>query len=125
MRYRHNAPELEQDLEIIDLSKVLRDVQEGKEVVEHERKPSKLSAYQQFCQLKRLEGFSIEEAARMWKEQKKEQEVQDAEEEPSHGKKKKRKLSAYNNFCSRKRLEGYSLAEAARMWREEKQCREE
>ena len=45
--YRHNAPELEEHLEIIDLSKVLRDVQDGKDVVEHEKKPSKLSAYQQ------------------------------------------------------------------------------
>ena len=69
MRYRHNAPELEQDLEIIDLSKVLRDVQEGKEVVGHERKPSKLSAYQQFCQIEQRQGMSLAEAARMWKEE--------------------------------------------------------
>ena len=67
--YRHNAPELEEHLEIIDLSKVLRDVQEGKEVIGHEKKPSKLSAYQQFCQIKRLEGMSLAEAARMWKEE--------------------------------------------------------
>ena len=38
-------------------------------VAEHEKKPSKLSAYQQFCQIKRLEGMSLAEAARMWKEE--------------------------------------------------------
>ena len=72
--YVHNAPELEEQLEIIDLSKVLRDVQAGKEVVGHQKKPSKLSDYQQFCQLKRLEGVSLAEAARLWQEQKNEHE---------------------------------------------------
>lgn len=65
--WAHNVPKLE---EIIDLSEVMRDIQEGREVVGHQKKPTKLSTYQQFCQLKRLEGVPLAKAARMWREQK-------------------------------------------------------
>ena len=44
----------------------------GADVFGHEKKPSKLLAYQHFCQIKRLEGVSMADAARMWKEQKRE-----------------------------------------------------
>lgn len=66
--WQHNWPNCPAKIEIIELSKLLQDVQII--VDEIGAKPKKLSEYNKYCQELRIKGYSFSEIAIKWREQK-------------------------------------------------------
>jgi len=65
--WRHNWKNCPKEIEIIELSKLMGDVEQIDTQIKMEKK---LTVWQKFCQQKRLEGFGFSEIALMWKKQK-------------------------------------------------------
>src|SRR3990167_2038237 len=90
--WEHNWKECPAYIEVIELSTLIKDLEETKEEI---RKPKQLSAYNTFSREKRLEGYSFGEIAEMWRDLKNNKRL----------KKKKRPLSSWQEFCRERRLE--------------------
>jgi len=63
----HNWSACPKEVEIIELSTLLADAEQIDIQI---KKPKKLTAYQKFCQQKRLEGLDFTEIAKLWRKQK-------------------------------------------------------
>jgi hypothetical protein len=119
--WEHNWSDCPKDIEVIELSSLINNVESISEDV---KEPKKLSAYNKFCQKKRLEGLSFPEIASLWNKQKPEvielSSLINNVESISEDVKEPKKLSAYNKFCQKKRLEGLSFSEIASLWKKQK-----
>ena len=65
--WKHNWPDCPKEIEIIELSTLLSDAEQIDNQIKAEKK---LTAWQAFCQQKRLEGLDFSEIAKLWKKQK-------------------------------------------------------
>jgi dimeric dUTPase (all-alpha-NTP-PPase superfamily) len=103
----------------IELSTLLGDAEQIDKEIKTEKK---LTAWQLFCQQKRLEGLNFGEIARLWRKEKDEKSpnlLGDADQIDKEVKTEK-KLTSWQSFCRQKRLEGVDFGEIARLWRKEK-----
>lgn len=64
----HNWDECPKEIEVIELSSLLNDAEQIDTEVKTKKK---LTAWQKFCQQKRLEGMDFSRIAKLWKQQKK------------------------------------------------------
>ncbi len=65
--WKHNWTECPENIEVLELSTLLRDVEQIDGQI---KSGTNLSAWQHFCQQKRLEGLHFPEIARLWKSEK-------------------------------------------------------
>lgn len=65
--WQHNWENCPKNIEVIELSSLLIDVENIDEQIKVKRK---LTEWQKFCQVKRLEGLEFTEIANLWKKQK-------------------------------------------------------
>jgi len=65
--WKHNWSDCPKEIEIIELSTLLSDAEQINTQIKREKK---LTAWQAFCQQKRLEGVRFAEIARLWKKEK-------------------------------------------------------
>jgi hypothetical protein len=117
--WKHNWTNCPEEIEIIELSTLLGDVEQIDKEIKTEKK---LTAWQLFCQQKRLEGLAFSEAARLWREQKHDETPNrvNATERLDTEIKNKKKLTSWQLFCGQKRHEGFAFGEIGRLWRKEK-----
>jgi len=111
--WKHNWDDCPDHIEVIELSSVIKEIEEISDEV---KKPKKLSAWNKFAQEKRLGGLSFTEIAKLWHEKKSKQTVK-------KNKGTSKKLSEYNLFCREKRLEGVPFSQIGELWRQKKQDR--
>jgi len=109
----HDWRDCPEHLEVIELSKLLEDV-EG--IALSVREPKKLTEYQKFCQQKRLEGLTFPEIAAAWRALKPEDagEAVAANTLDMSGK----SLTPWQVFCRERRLEGFDFQEIVKLWKE-------
>jgi len=62
--WRHNWKDCPKEIEIIELSSLLGDAEQIDTQIKSDKK---LSAWQEFCQSKRLEGLDFAAIAKLWK----------------------------------------------------------
>jgi len=108
--WEHNWKECPNNIETIELSKMIKDLEEIKNL---NYNPGALSDYMLFCREKRLQGLSFKEIAPLWREIKTSKEINKI--------RKAKVLTPYTQFIKIKILEGYSLKEAAQLWKEKKE----
>jgi hypothetical protein len=65
--WRHNWLNCPKEIEIVELSTLLGDAEQVDTQIKTEKK---LTAWQAFCQQKRLEGLKFSEIAQLWKKKK-------------------------------------------------------
>ncbi len=104
--WEHNWPECPEQIEIIELSSLMGKIEDiAKEVKE----PKRLSAYNEFCRDKRLEGLTFPEIATLWKRH-------PYTKSEKNQKTIKNVLSDWQQFCRNKRLEGKTFSEIGKLW---------
>jgi hypothetical protein len=64
--WKHNWADCPHEIEIIELSRLINDL----DVVPGDKEEKKLSEWQEFCRIKRLEGLQFKEIAKLWKNKK-------------------------------------------------------
>lgn len=112
--WEHNWLECPKQIEIIELSSLIGKIEDiAKEVKE----PKRLSAYNEFCRDKRLEGLTFSEIATLWKKHlyTKTEKNQKAIENV---------LSDWQQFCRNKRLEGKTFSEIGKLWQKQRSKRD-
>ncbi len=105
--WKHNWSECPEQIEVIELSSMMSSIES---IAEEIKAPKKLTAYNQYCREKRLEGYSFEEIAELWKRRK---------DKNASGKNDIQKpLSSWQKFCRDQRLRGKEFSEISKLWRE-------
>ncbi len=107
--WEHDWPDCPEHLEIIELRKLIHDVED---IATDVKTPETLTEYQRFCREKRLEGLPFSEIAKLWRAHRNQEPVAT----DKHGK----TLSPWQEFCREKRLEGQEFSEIVRLWKERK-----
>lgn len=110
--WNHNWPDCPEHIEVIELSSLIPNLES---IAEEVKEPRKLSAYNEFCRTKRLEGYSFKQISALWSQRK-----NIAKEAGTDKKKDKSKLTEYQKFCRDMRLQGKTLSEIGTLWRERK-----
>lgn len=110
--WNHNWPDCPEHIEVIELSSLIHNLES---IAEEVKEPRKLSAYNEFCRTKRLEGYSFKQISDLWSQQK-----NTAKDAGTDKKKDKSKLTEYQKFCRDMRLQGKTLSEIGVLWRERK-----
>jgi hypothetical protein len=108
--WQHNWDNCPEEIEIVELSSHLAKFIDISKAI---KDPKKLTEYQIFCQKKRLEGYSFEQIAELWTEEK----------ESRHGDPKKKGLTPWQKFCGQMRREGKTFAEIGEIWRKQRNNR--
>jgi len=85
-------------------------------IAEEVKEPKKLSAYNEFCRQKRLEGYSFQDISWLWGEKKATKVDSQEKKVASAGK----DLTGYQSFCQKMRSEGKTFAEIGKLWKTEK-----
>jgi len=109
--WEHDWPECPEHIEVIELSTMIHNLEH---IAEEVKEPRQLSAYNEFCRARRLEGHSFKEISMLWEEQKKKGSNVSRK---TAGEKPEKRLTAYQKFAREMRLQGKSLSEIGRAWR--------
>lgn len=112
--WEHNWSGCPEHIEIIELSSLINNLEN---IAQEVKEPKKLSAYNEFCRARRLEGYSFKEISRLWGEQKKKGRTVSRK---STEKQPEKKLTAYQKFARDMSLQGKSFSEIGHLWREQK-----
>jgi len=111
--WKHDWSTCPEHLEVIELSSMIKNLES---IAEEVKEPKKLSAYNEFCRQKRLEGYSFQDISRLWGEHK----------ETTNATKEKRigavgnDFIDYRSFCQDMRSKGKTFAEIGMLWKIEK-----
>jgi hypothetical protein len=111
--WKHDWSKCPDNIEVIELSSMIKNLES---IVEEVKEPKKLSAYNEFCRQKRLEGYSFQDISRLWGEHKATRKTSNANEVASTA----GDITDYRSFCKKMRTEGKSFAEIGMLWRKEK-----
>lgn len=106
--WKHNWKNLPKGIEVIELSS--RVAEKIKEDVSDD--PKKLSAYQEFARIKRLEGLTFTDISKLWIAEKNKIEKT---KKPAY-----KDQGSWKEFCKIKRKEGLTFKEISELWNEVK-----
>lgn len=112
--WKHDWSTCPEHIEVIELSSMIKNLES---IAEEVKEPKKLSAYNEFCRQKRLEGYSFQDISRQWSEHKAaKKKINNANKVATTA----RGITDYRSFCKKMRTEGKSFAEIGMRWRKEK-----
>ncbi len=111
--WKHNWKDCPEDIEVIELSSIMEDLEDIHTTVKNDKK---LSEYNKFCRDKRVEGLSFKEIASLWNEKKKSK----PDKSDKSKKSSSENLTPYQKFTQEKILEGMTMQEAAKLWSQQK-----
>jgi len=111
--WNHDWSTCPEHIEVVELSSMIKNLES---IAEEVKTPQKLSAYNEFCRQKRLEGYTFQDISRLWSEHKATRKTNDAKIVDKMSK----YLTNYQEFCKKMRKEGKSFADIGMLWREEK-----
>lgn len=111
--WKHDWSTCPEHIEVIELSSMIKNLES---IAEEVKTPQKLSAYNEFCRQKRLEGYTFQDISRLWSEHKATKSDSKEKKVASAGK----ELTGYQSFCQKMRAEGTTFAEIGELWKAEK-----